>query len=93
MAIQDSEVSVKHAAAQLGIPASAVYNWLVKGQIPGRRSPGGRWCIPWDPQTQQIYRDKVTKSCRLKQTKPAANGDPDRTRLTVIVKADRVMTW
>jgi hypothetical protein len=76
VAIQDGEVSVKHAAAQLGIPASAVYNWLVKGQVPARRAPGGRWCIPWDPATQETYRDKVAKSFRLKPTDLAANGYP-----------------
>ncbi len=76
VAIQDGEASVKQAAAQLGIPASAVYNWLVKEQVPARRAPGGRWCIPWDPATQEIYRDKVAKSFRLKPTNLAANGDP-----------------
>ena len=43
---------------------------------PGRRAPGGRWCIHLDPATQQIYRDKVAKSFRLKPTNLAANGDP-----------------
>lgn len=28
----------------------------------------GRWCIPWDPATQEIYRHKVAKSFRLKPT-------------------------
>jgi hypothetical protein len=66
----------QYAAAQLGIPADAIYNWLIKGQVPARRAPGGRWCIPWDPRTQPIYRDKVAKSFRLKPTNLAANGDP-----------------
>jgi DNA invertase Pin-like site-specific DNA recombinase len=71
VAIQNGEVSVKHAAAQLGIPASAVYTWLVKGQVPARRAPGGRWCIPWDPETQQIYRQKVARSFRLTPKNPS----------------------
>ena len=73
VAIQDGEVSVKHAAARLGIPASAVYNWLVKGQVPARRAPGGRWCIPWDPATWEIYRQKVAASFRLKPKPPPAH--------------------
>jgi hypothetical protein len=55
--------------------APPVYNWLVKGQVPARRAPGGRWCIPWDPATQEIYRDKAAKSFRLKPTNLAANRD------------------
>jgi hypothetical protein len=56
----------KHTGEQLGIPAGAVYNWLGLGQVPARRGPSGRWCIPWDPATQEIYRQKVAGSVRLK---------------------------
>jgi hypothetical protein len=66
VAVQDGEVSVKQAAAELGIPADAVYNWLRPGQVPARRGPSGGWCIPWDPATQEIYRQKVDNSVRLK---------------------------
>jgi hypothetical protein len=72
VAVRDGEVSVKQAAAQLGIPADAVYNWLRLGQVPARRGPSGRWCIPWDPATQEIYRLKVAGSFRLKPVAPAA---------------------
>jgi DNA invertase Pin-like site-specific DNA recombinase len=51
VAVTGGEVSVKSAAAQLGIPADAIYNWLRHGQVPARRAPGGRWCIPWDIDT------------------------------------------
>src|SRR6266545_5288562 len=70
VAVHDGEVSVKHAAEQLGIPADAVYNWLRLGQVPARRGPSGRWCIPWDPATQEVYRQKVAGSFRLKPTPP-----------------------
>ena len=68
VAVRDGEVSVKQAAAELGIPADAVYNWLQHDQVPARRGPSGRWCIPWDPETQAIYRQKVAASFRLKPT-------------------------
>lgn len=71
MAVRDGEVSVKQAAADLGIPADAVYNWLRLGQVPARRGPSGRWCIPWDPTTQEIYRQKVANSFRLKPIQAA----------------------
>lgn len=70
VAVREGEVSVKQAAAQLGIPADAVYNWLQHGQVPARRGPSGRWCIPWDPETQAVYRQKVAASFRLKPTQP-----------------------
>jgi hypothetical protein len=70
VAVRDGEISVKQAAAALGIPADAVYNWLRHGQVPARRGPSGRWCIPWDSATQEIYRRKVANSFRLKPTLP-----------------------
>jgi hypothetical protein len=70
VAVRDGEVSVKQAAAELGIPADAVYNWLRHGQVPARRGPSGRWCIPWDPATQEVYRQKVAGSFRLSPVLP-----------------------
>jgi DNA invertase Pin-like site-specific DNA recombinase len=72
VAVQDGEVSVKQAAQILGIPADAVYNWLRLGQVPAN-TRAGRWCIPWDTQTQEIYGQKVANSFRLKPTPLAAN--------------------
>lgn len=74
VAIRNGEISVKQAAAELGIPADAIYNWLACGQVPARRGPSGRWCIPWDPDTQAIYQRKVAASFRLKPN-PTRNGD------------------
>jgi DNA invertase Pin-like site-specific DNA recombinase len=70
VAVQDGEVSVEQAAAELGIPADAVYNWLRLGQVPARRGPSGRWCIPWDAATREIYRQKVAGSFRLNPVLP-----------------------
>lgn len=66
VAVHDGEISVKQAATELGIPADAVYDWLRLGQVPARRGSAGRWCIPWDPATKEIYRRKVANSFRLK---------------------------
>ncbi|WP_328414660.1 recombinase family protein [Micromonospora sp. NBC_00389] len=70
VAVQEGELSVKQAAEILGIPADAVYNWLRLGQVPAN-TRAGRWCIPWDSQTQEIYRQKVAGSFRLKPKPPA----------------------
>lgn len=77
VAVQAGEVSVKQAAAELGIPADAVYNWLRLGQVPARRRPSGRSCIPWDPATQEIYQQKVDNSIRLKQITRRSADEPD----------------
>jgi hypothetical protein len=72
--IGDGEVSIKQAAAELGIPADVVYNWLAHGQVPARRGPSGRWCIPWDRATQEIYRRAAgtsTDSTTLRSDDPA----------------------
>ncbi|MEN3304727.1 MAG: hypothetical protein V7603_929 [Micromonosporaceae bacterium] len=86
VAVQAGEVSVKQAAAQLGIPADAVYNWLRLGQVPARRGPSGRWCIPWDPATREVYRQKVAGSFRLNPFPPAQRTP---TRLTLQARASR----
>jgi hypothetical protein len=70
VAVQAGEIGVKQAAAELGVPADAVYNWLAHGQVPARRGPARRWCIPWDPATQEIYRQKVANSLRLNPVPP-----------------------
>jgi predicted site-specific integrase-resolvase len=59
---------VKQAAAELGINAYSIYDWIRSGQTPARHAPSGRWCIPWDPATQAIYRHKVETSTRLHRT-------------------------
>jgi len=74
MAVQDGEISVKQAAQNLGIPADAIYNWLRLGQVPAN-SRAGRWCIPWDTDTREIYRQKVARSLRLKPNPPVAETD------------------
>ncbi|MFF5216182.1 hypothetical protein [Micromonospora sp. NPDC000442] len=73
VAVQAGEVSVKQTATELGIPADAVYNWLRLGQVPARRGPSGRWCIPWDPASREIYQQKVAASFRLTPVRPTTS--------------------
>jgi hypothetical protein len=74
VAVQDGEISVRQAAQVLGIPADAIYNWLRLGQVPAN-TRAGRWCIPWDLETQEVYRQKVARSFRLKPIPPVAETD------------------
>ncbi|GIF02446.1 hypothetical protein Ari01nite_99100 [Paractinoplanes rishiriensis] len=66
------------AAAELGnpsrrIPADAVYNGLRLGQVPARRGPNGRWCIPVESGRPEIYQQRIAGSVGLKEaTDPTA---------------------
>jgi Recombinase/Recombinase zinc beta ribbon domain len=71
--LREGEITVPDAARRLGVSASAVYYWLGNGLLPGRQAPSGRWCIPWNPETEALYRTTVAASFRLKpRTQPAA---------------------
>src|SRR5687768_7340050 len=74
MTVGKGEVSVKDAARLLGIAADAVYNWIRRGQVPARMAPSGRWCIPWDAETQQTTgrRSRAVSA----PTEPACRGKP-----------------
>jgi hypothetical protein len=87
MAVQGGEISVKHAAQTLGIPADAIYNWLRLGQVPAN-TRAGRWCIPWDPR---VAGDLPAEGGQLvsAQTKAIVSG-PGPDPLTLI---DRDMTF
>ena len=54
VAVQDGEVSVEQAAAELGIPAEAVYNWLQHGQV--SRPPGSQAGAGASPGTRKPER-------------------------------------
>jgi DNA invertase Pin-like site-specific DNA recombinase len=73
--LREGEITVPDAAGRLGVAADAIYYWLTNGQLPARQAPSGRWCIPWNPQTEAAYRAQVAASFRLKpRTQPALEG-------------------
>lgn len=74
-AVREGEVSIAQAAAQLGVASKAVGNWIRKGQLPARRGAAGRWCIPWDETTQELYRQQVARSFRVTRTVPKIAGE------------------
>jgi hypothetical protein len=73
-AVREGEVSIAQAAAQLGVAPKAVGNWIRKGQLPARRGAAGRWCIPWDEATQELYRQQVANSFRVRRV-PSGSSD------------------
>jgi hypothetical protein len=66
----EGEITVKQAAARLGVSANAVYYWLAHGLVPARKDPCGRWCIPWTVDVEAVYRQRVDASVHLMPTTP-----------------------
>ncbi|MBF6341854.1 recombinase family protein [Nocardia gipuzkoensis] len=75
-AIDEGEVSVAQAAALLGVTTKAIYYWIRHDLVPVRRDEvGRRWCIPWDEQTQTIYRQQAAKpTTRGRRSAPITAG-------------------
>jgi DNA invertase Pin-like site-specific DNA recombinase len=73
--LHKGEISVPEVARRLGVSRSAIYYWLKHDLLPGRRGASGRWCIPWNPETEAAYRKQATESIRGKpRTQPAYEG-------------------
>jgi DNA invertase Pin-like site-specific DNA recombinase len=68
--LRDGEITIKQAAARLGIKPDAIYNWIWLGYVPARKDPTGRWCIHWTPDVEAAYRQRVTESVHLKPSTP-----------------------
>jgi DNA invertase Pin-like site-specific DNA recombinase len=68
--LRDGEITIKQAAARLGIKGDPIYHWIWLGQVPARRDRTGRWCIPWTADVEAVYRTKVTESVHLKPSTP-----------------------
>ncbi len=69
---QAGELSVAEVAERLGITANAVYYWAQHGQLAARRTPSGRWCVPFGPQVEAACRQKITDSAHLTPPTPTA---------------------
>lgn len=62
---RDGEISVKEVARRLGIAADAVYYWITHGQLAARKTPSGRWCVPWDEETDAACLRRIADSGHL----------------------------
>jgi DNA invertase Pin-like site-specific DNA recombinase len=59
------ELTVTDVGARLGITASAVYYWIHHGQLHARRSPAGRWFVPFPTNVEADCRDRIADSGRI----------------------------
>jgi predicted DNA-binding transcriptional regulator AlpA len=60
--LQDGELTVPQVASRLGVSENSVINWIAAGALTARRGPSGRWCIPFDPDTEAAWRARVAAS-------------------------------
>jgi hypothetical protein len=73
-----------------GVPASS--DRLAVDGLVAARALGGRWCIPWDHATQEIYRQKVAGSFRLKPVPPTTQRGQAAPRLTAAAEKSLTST-
>jgi excisionase family DNA binding protein len=59
------EISVAEAARRLGCSTGVIYHWIHTGQLAARRGSAGRFCIPWDAQTEAGCRTRIAQSVHL----------------------------
>ena len=70
------EWSVPGLAAALGMPTASVYNWIYRGWITARHTPGSKnWIITADPAQMQQLRERRARPAgfytRARWTQPA----------------------
>ena len=86
--LADGELTPRAVAERLGIATSVVHAWLTAGTLTARRSPAGRWCIPFPPEVETDCRSRVTTSSHLHRD---ADGiDRQRGELSIADVADRL---
>lgn len=69
------ELSVQQVAARLGIAPNLIYDWIERGLLAVRQGTGGRLCLPFTPEVEQILRQRIANSNRIKlRTQNAAAG-------------------
>ena len=60
--LADGELTPRAVAERLGIAVGVVHGWLSTGTLPARRSPTGRWCIPFPAEVEAACRARVAAS-------------------------------
>jgi excisionase family DNA binding protein len=77
---EGTERTVNQVAEALGVTNHVVYYWLDAGQLPARKSIGGRWLIDFTAQTEADCRARIASSAHLTLT---ADGQHRRSRKPV----------
>ncbi|HUL46865.1 MAG TPA: recombinase family protein [Steroidobacteraceae bacterium] len=65
-ALRNDELTVSQVAERLGISKTAIYHWIADGTLPARRGYHNQLCIPFPPEVEQQFRERVRNSARLR---------------------------
>jgi hypothetical protein len=63
--LADGELTPRAVAERLGIAVAVVHGWLSAGTLPARRSPTGRWYIPFPPEIEAACRARIADSSHI----------------------------
>ena len=92
------ELTPRAVADRLGVAPAVVHGWLTSGELTGRRSPAGRWCIPFPPDVEAACRARVATSSHLHHDSDGVERQPGEASIAEIaarlgVKPDVVYHW
>jgi hypothetical protein len=96
--LEPGERTVRDVAARLGVNHGAVIHWIHQGLLPARRGLYNRWCIPFGPQVEAEWRERVAASAHVHtDIDPRPPGPTERTIAQVAqalgVNPDVVYHW
>lgn len=96
--LADGELTPRAVASRLDVNIGTVHGWLASGQLAGRRSPAGRWCVPFTDETEAALRDRIEESRHIHRggrTVPREPGEVSVAELAARlgVKPDVVYYW
>ncbi|HET6710292.1 recombinase family protein [Amycolatopsis sp.] len=96
--LADGELTPRAVAERLGVAVGVVHGWLSAGTLPGRRSPTGRWCIPFPPDLEAACRARVAASPHLHRDADGVDRHPGELSIAevaahLMVNTDVVYYW
>jgi transposase len=92
------ELTPRAAAQRLGVGVGVVHGWLSAGTLPARRSPTGRWCIPFPAEVEEDCRARIATSPHLHHDADGLDWQPGEMSISEVAKrrtakADVVYYW
>jgi DNA invertase Pin-like site-specific DNA recombinase len=96
--LAEGELTPRAVAERLGVAVGVVHGWLSAGSLPARRSPTGRWCIPFPPEIEDACRARIAASPHLHRDADGLDRQPGELSIAevaarLMVNTDAVYYW
>ena len=96
--LADGELTPRAVAERLGVAVAVVHGWLSAGTLTARRSPAGRWCIPFPDEVEAACRARVAASPHLHRDADGIDRQPGELSIAEVaahleVNPDVVYYW